>query len=68
MGPPTADSGATWPTMGAVAGAGEATICHQSHIVAQTLAYDGGGNRQHLLHSGAALGSFVADDYDVPRP
>ena len=29
------------------------------------MTYNGGGNRQHLLHTGSALGSFVTDYYDV---
>ena len=49
----------------AVAGAGEAPVGDQRHVVAQALADDGGGYRQHLLHSRAALGAFVADDYYV---
>ena len=50
---------------GAVAGAGEAAVGDQRHVVAQALADDGGSDRQHLLHPRPALGAFVADDYDV---
>nr|ABZ08895.1 hypothetical protein ALOHA_HF4000APKG5H11ctg2g13 [uncultured marine microorganism HF4000_APKG5H11] len=47
--------------------AGEPAVGDQGNIVAQSLSHDGGGDRQHLLHAGPALGSFVADDDDVPR-
>ena len=50
-----------------VTGPGESAVSDQGHIVAQSLAHDGAGHRQHLPHAGAADGAFVADNHDVAR-
>src|SRR5665647_942398 len=52
MGPPSTASG-------------ESTVGQQQHILAETRALDGTGDRQHLAHARPALGSFIADDHDV---
>ena len=49
----------------AVAGAGKAAVGDQSDFLSEALADDGAGYGQHFLHSGAAFGAFVSDDYDV---
>ena len=50
---------------GAVGCSGEPAVGDEGHIVAQSLAHDGGGDGQHLLHARSALGAFVTDDDDV---
>ena len=44
---------------------GKATVSHQADRIAQTLADQRRGRRQHFLHAGAALRPFVADHYHV---
>ncbi|QEM44368.1 hypothetical protein FZ046_05850 [Mycolicibacterium grossiae] len=45
--------------------AGEPAVGHQEHVLAETRALDGAGDRQHLPHARAALRALVADDDDV---
>ena len=52
---------------GAVGRAGEPTVGHQRHRVAEALPDERAGDGQHLAHSRAALGPFVADHHDVAR-
>jgi hypothetical protein len=47
-----------------VAAAREAAIGDECNVVAETVAHDGGAGLEHLGHTGATLGSFVADDDD----
>jgi hypothetical protein len=47
-----------------VAAAGEATISDEGNVVAETVAHDGGAGLEHLRHTGATLGTLVADDDD----
>ena len=46
-------------------GAGEPAVGNQGHRVAQALADQRAGYRQHFPHAGTALGALVADDDDV---
>ncbi len=41
--------------------AGEAAVCDQGALFAQSHGLEIGGGIEHLLHAGAALGAFVAD-------
>ena len=50
---------------GAVTGAREPSVGNQGHRIAQPLTDQSAGNRQHLPHTRAALGAFVADDDNV---
>src|SRR6516165_11445071 len=49
----------------AVRGAREPPICQQRHPVADTLAVECRGRRQHLAHPGTAARPLIADDDDV---
>ena len=63
--PPTAASGATWPTTMPYVRAGESTVGDERDRVAEARADDSGRRRKHLAHARAALWTFVADDDDV---
>ena len=53
---------------GSAAGsAGEAAIGDEGHGLVQLHAGQSGGGVEHLTHTGAALGAFVADDHHVAR-
>ena len=45
--------------------AGEPAVGHQQHVLAETRALDGAGDRQHLAHAGPALGPLVANDNHI---
>src|SRR5262245_60875227 len=47
---------------------GEAPVGDQRNLPAHALPVEGGGGRQHLSHSGAAFGPFVADHEHVAFP
>ena len=49
----------------AVRGAGEAPVGEQRDVLAEALAVDRRGDREHLAHAGAADRALVADDDDV---
>ena len=49
----------------AVGGAAETAVGDQRDVVAQALADQRGGDRQHLAHAGAAGRAFEADHHDV---
>ena len=53
------------PNHGPVGGSGEPSISNQRYIVAQPLTYQCTGDRQHFTHSGATLGTFVANHHDI---
>src|SRR5450759_4503053 len=55
------------PDHHAVSAAGETTIGDKADGIAQTFADDGRGGRQHLAHTGAALGAFITDDHHIAR-
>ena len=48
-----------------MSGAAEPAIGDERHIVADTLAHDGGRDVQHLAHSGATGRALIADDHHV---
>ena len=45
--------------------AGEPAVGDEGHVLVQSHTGDGGGGVQHLPHTGAALGSLVADHHHV---
>ena len=45
--------------------AGEAPVGEQGAGFAQAFGFQVAGGIEHFLHTGAALGPFVADDYDI---
>ena len=49
----------------AVSGAAETSIGDQRDVIAQALADERGGDRQHLAHARSACGAFEADDDHV---
>src|SRR6516164_10085450 len=49
----------------AVGGAREPAVGQERHLVADTLAVEGRGRRQHLAHPGTAARPLIADDDDV---
>ena len=49
----------------AVGRAGESSVGQQQNVVSQVGAHDGAGDCQHLLHTGASSGAFVADYHNV---
>ena len=57
--------GADMADAGAARAAAETAVGDQGDRFAESRAHDVAGGAEHLLHAGAALGAFVADDDDV---
>ena len=49
----------------AVAAAGKPSVGDERHVLAESLAHDGGRGRKHLAHPRPAARPFVADDDDI---
>ena len=65
--PPAAASGETWPTRRAAGRTGETPVGDERYARTQPHPGESGGRIEHLAHSRAALGPFIADDYHVSR-
>ena len=62
MGPPSWASGATWPAIRPWVAPLKRPSVRRATVEESGDAFDRGGDGQHLAHSGAAAGAFVADD------
>lgn len=51
----------------ATGSAAETSVGDKCHVAVKSLADDRSGRSQHFRHSGAALRTFVADNYHIPR-
>ena len=65
IGPPRAASGATWPAMKPWVAPEKRPSVSSATLLAEPLAHDRGGDRQHLAHARPAGRALVADDDDV---
>ncbi len=68
IGPPTAASGATWPTTSPYVPPEKRPSVISADRVAEPGADDGRRRGEHLPHPGAAARALVADDHHVARP
>src|SRR5437879_571968 len=58
--------GRDMPSHEPVGGAGETTVSEESDGIAETGAYQSGGNGEHLTHARAAFGALVTNDHYIP--